>query len=33
MDGRVGAHDRPARWPWQTDFIEGLTGIRALPAA
>jgi hypothetical protein len=23
----------PARWPWQTDFIEALTRIRALPAA
>ena len=22
----------PARWPWQTDFIEALTRIRALPA-
>jgi Transposase DDE domain group 1 len=21
----------PARWPWQTDFIEALTRIRALP--
>jgi Transposase DDE domain group 1 len=23
----------PARWPWQTNFIEALTRIRALPAA
>jgi hypothetical protein len=23
----------PARWPWQTDFIQALTRIRALPAA
>jgi hypothetical protein len=23
----------PARWPWQIDFIEALTRIRALPAA
>jgi hypothetical protein len=23
----------PARWPWQTDFIEALTRIRALPTA
>ncbi len=23
----------PAHWPWQTDFIEALTRIRALPAA
>ncbi len=23
----------PARWPWQTDFIEALTRIRALPSA
>ena len=23
----------PARWPWQTDFIEALTRVRALPAA
>ena len=23
----------PARWPWQNDFIEALTRIRALPAA
>ncbi|HYN90472.1 MAG TPA: IS1380 family transposase [Thermoleophilaceae bacterium] len=23
----------PARWPWQQDFIEALTRIRALPAA
>jgi hypothetical protein len=23
----------PARWPWQTEFIEALTRIRALPAA
>jgi hypothetical protein len=23
----------PARWPWQTDFTEALTRIRALPAA
>jgi hypothetical protein len=23
----------PARWPWQTAFIEALTRIRALPAA
>jgi hypothetical protein len=23
----------PVRWPWQTDFIEALTRIRALPAA
>jgi hypothetical protein len=23
----------PARWPWQSDFIEALTRIRALPAA
>lgn len=23
----------PIRWPWQTDFIEALTRIRALPAA
>jgi Transposase DDE domain group 1 len=23
----------PARWPWQTDFIEALTRIRALRAA
>jgi len=23
----------PARWPWQMDFIEALTRIRALPAA
>ena len=23
----------PARWPWQHDFIEALTRIRALPAA
>jgi hypothetical protein len=23
----------PARWPWQTDFIEALTRIRALPNA
>src|SRR4051794_6389507 len=23
----------PARWPWQADFIEALTRIRALPAA
>jgi len=23
----------PVRWPWQTDFIEALTHIRALPAA
>jgi Transposase DDE domain group 1 len=23
----------PARWPWQRDFIEALTRIRALPAA
>jgi hypothetical protein len=23
----------PARWPWQTDFIEALARIRALPAA
>jgi hypothetical protein len=23
----------PARWPWQTDFIEALTRIRALPVA
>ena len=23
----------PARWPWQTDFVEALTRIRALPAA
>ena len=22
----------PARWPWQQDFIEALTRIRALPA-
>lgn len=23
----------PARWPWQTDFIDALARIRALPAA
>jgi hypothetical protein len=23
----------PARWPWQTAFIEALTRVRALPAA
>jgi hypothetical protein len=23
----------PTRWPWQGDFIEALTRIRALPAA
>jgi hypothetical protein len=23
----------PARWPWQTDFLQALTRIRALPAA
>jgi hypothetical protein len=23
----------PARWPWQTDFIQALTRIRALPIA
>jgi hypothetical protein len=23
----------PARWPWQSDFIQALTRIRALPAA
>jgi len=23
----------PARWPWQTDFTQTLTRIRALPAS
>jgi hypothetical protein len=23
----------PARWPWQTNFLQALTRIRALPAA
>jgi hypothetical protein len=23
----------PARWPWQTDFIDALPRIRTLPAA
>jgi DDE family transposase len=31
--GRRQTLHLPARWPWQTDFIEALTRIRALPAA
>jgi hypothetical protein len=31
--GRRTVLHLPARWPWQTDFIEALTRIRALPAA
>lgn len=30
--GRRQTLHLPARWPWQTDFIEVLTRIRALPA-
>jgi len=39
MPGRLTTHagrwmlHLPARWPWQQDFIEALTRIRALPAA
>ena len=38
VPGRLTSHARgwtlhlPARWPWQQDFIEALTRIRALPA-
>ena len=31
--GRRQTLHLPARWPWQTDFIEALTRIRALPVA
>ena len=31
--GRQQTLHLPARWPWQGDFIEALTRIRALPAA
>ena len=31
--GRRQTLHLPARWPWQTEFIEALTRIRALPAA
>ena len=31
--GRQQTLHLPARWPWETDFIEALTRIRALPAA
>jgi hypothetical protein len=31
--GRRHTLHLPARWPWQHDFIEALTRIRALPAA
>jgi hypothetical protein len=31
--GRRQTLHLPARWPWQTDFIEALTRIRALPTA
>jgi len=39
LPGRLTSHagrwmlHLPARWPWQTDFGEALTRIRALPAA
>jgi hypothetical protein len=39
LPGRLTSHagrwtlHLPARWPWQQDFIEALTRIRALPAA
>jgi hypothetical protein len=39
LPGRLTTHAArwtlhlPARWPWQQDFIEALTRIRALPAA
>jgi len=39
LPGRLTTHANrwtlhlPARWPWQTDFIEALTRIRTLPAA
>jgi hypothetical protein len=31
--GRRETLHLPTRWPWQTDFIEALTRIRALAAA
>ena len=39
LPGRLTSHagrwtlHLPARWPWQNDFVEALTKIRALPAA
>jgi len=39
LPGRLTSHaghwtlHLPARWPWQEDFGEALTRIRALPAA
>jgi hypothetical protein len=39
LPGRLTTHagrwtlHLPARWPWQTDFIEALTRIRALTTA
>ncbi len=39
LPGRLTTHagrwmlHLPARWPWQQDFIEALTRIRALAAA
>jgi len=39
LPGRLTSHagqwtlHLPARWPWQEDFTEALTRIRALPAA
>jgi hypothetical protein len=39
LPGRLTTHaggwtlHLPARWPWQQDFVEALTRIRALPAA
>ena len=39
LPGRLTTHagqwtlHLPARWPWQQDFTEALTRIRALPAA
>jgi hypothetical protein len=39
LPGRLTSHagrstlHLPARWPWQQDFIEALTRIRAIPAA
>jgi hypothetical protein len=39
LPGRLTTHagrrtlHLPARWPWQTDFTEALTRIRALPPA
>ena len=39
LPGRLTTHagrwtlHLPARWPWQHDFVEALTRIRALPAA